>query len=74
MTADEVKTAMENDAEQARERIASTVGDLQARLNPRTLVNDAVSDAVESIQDRGRHMVDTARTTVREHPVAVSAV
>jgi len=74
MTPDEVKAVMENDAEQARERIASTVGDLQERLNPRNIVNNAVGDAVESIQDRGKHMVDTAKTTVREHPVAVSAV
>lgn len=74
MTPDELKTAMEHDAEQARERIANTVGDLQMRLDPRNIVNNAVSDAVETIQDRGRHAVDTARTTVREHPVALSAI
>jgi ElaB/YqjD/DUF883 family membrane-anchored ribosome-binding protein len=74
MTPDEIKAAMESDAEQARERIASTVGSLQSRLNPRNIVNDAVSDAVESIQDRGKQAVDTARTTIREHPVAASAI
>lgn len=74
MTPDEAKAAMENDAEQTRERIASTVDDLQARLNPRTMVSDAVSDAVESLQDRGKDIVDNAKTKVRDHPIAASAI
>jgi len=74
MTPDEAKAAMESDAERTRERIASTVDHLQARLNPRTLVSDAMSNAVDSLQDRGRNMVDSARTTVRDHAIAASAV
>lgn len=74
MTPDEAKAAMEDDAERTRERIASTVDHLQTRLNPRTMMNDAMSNAVDSLQDRGKHMVDSARATVREHPIAASAV
>lgn len=71
MTPDEMKTAMyESDAEQTRERIASTVDDLQYRLNPRNMVNDAVG----SLQDRGKDIVETAKSTVRDHPIAASAI
>lgn len=75
MTPEEMKTAMyESDAEQVRERIASTVDDLQHRLNPRNMVNGAVSGAVETLQDRSRELVDGAKSTVREHPIAASAI
>lgn len=74
MTPDEAKAAMEDDAERTRERIASTVDHLQTRLNPRTMMNDAMSNAVDSLQDRGKHVVDSARAAVREHPIAASAV
>ena len=60
----------ESDAEQTRERIASTVDNLQSRLSPRNMV----SGAVGSLQDRGVDLVDSARQMVREHPVAVSLI
>ena len=71
MTPEEMKTSMyESDAEQTRERIASTVDNLQNRLSPRNMM----SDAVGSLQDRGVDLVDSAKAMVREHPVAVSLV
>lgn len=71
MTPEEMRTSMyESDAEQTRERIASTVDTLQYRLNPRNMV----SGAVGSLQDRGVDLVDNARQLVREHPVAVSLI
>lgn len=69
MTEDEMKTSLyENEAEQTRGRIASTVGDLQNRLSPRTMMHDAVG----SLRDRGAGLYDSASRLVREHPVAVS--
>jgi ElaB/YqjD/DUF883 family membrane-anchored ribosome-binding protein len=71
MTPEEMKTSMyESDAEQTRERIASTVDNLQSRLSPRNMV----SGAVGSLQDRGVDLVDSAKQMVREHPVAVSLI
>lgn len=71
MTPEEMKTSMyESDAEQTRERIASTVDNLQSRLSPRNMM----SGAVGSLQDRGVDLVDNARQMVREHPVAVSLI
>lgn len=71
MTPEEMKTSMyESDAEQTRERIASTVDNLQSRLSPRNMV----SGAVGSLQDRGVDLVDQAKQMVREHPVAVSLI
>jgi ElaB/YqjD/DUF883 family membrane-anchored ribosome-binding protein len=71
MTPEEMKTAMyESDAEQTRERIASTVDNLQYRLNPKNMV----SGAVGSLQDRGVDLIDNAKQTVREHPMAVSLI
>ena len=71
MSPEEMKTSMyESDAEQTRERIASTVDNLQHRLKPRTIMSGAVS----SLQDRGLGLVDQARQMVREHPVAVSVI
>lgn len=68
MDENEMKTSLyESDAEQTRERIASTVEDLQQRLNPRNMVNGAVG----SLQDRGADLLDSARQLVREHPVAI---
>lgn len=71
MTPEEMRTSMyESDAEQTRERIASTVDNLQHRLKPRNMV----SGAVGSLQDRGVDLLDNAKQIVREHPVAVSLV
>lgn len=71
MTPEEMKTSMyESDAEQTRERIASTVDTLQHRLKPRTMINGAMG----SLQDRGVDLVDHAKSVVREHPVAVSLI
>lgn len=60
----------ESEAEQTRERIASTVDDLQTRLSPRNMVNDAVG----TLQDSGMALFDSAKQLCRDHPVAVSLI
>lgn len=71
MKPEEMKTAIyENDAEQARERIAATFDDLQDRLHPRALA----TEAVEALQDKGRDLFDGASARVRQHPVVAAAV
>lgn len=71
MKPEEMKTAIyENDAEQARERIAATFDDLQERLSPGALA----SEAVEALQDKGRDLLDGATSRVRQHPVVTAAV
>lgn len=68
MDENEMKTSLyESDAEQTRERIASTVEDLQQRLNPRNMVHRSVG----AIQDRGIDLLQTARDFAREHPAAL---
>ncbi len=71
MRPEEMKTAIyENDAEQARERIAQTFDDLQEKLSPRNLA----TEAVEALQDKGRDLVDGATARVRQHPVVTAVV
>lgn len=60
----------ESEAEQTRERIASTVDNLQSRLSPRNIM----SGAMNSLSDNGTQLVDSARRMVRDHPVALSLV
>ncbi|MFC3713629.1 DUF3618 domain-containing protein [Sphingoaurantiacus capsulatus] len=71
MKPEEMKTAIyENDAEQARERIAQTFDDLQEKLSPRNLA----TEAVEALQDKGRDLVDGATARVKQHPVVTAVV
>ncbi len=57
------------EAEDARARIASTIDEIQDRLDPRRLV----SDAVGRVQDSGREFTDRATSAVRAHPLALGA-
>lgn len=71
MTDEEMTTSLyESEAEQTRERIASTVDDLQNRLSPRNMMSGAVS----SLQDQGYELLDSAKRFVRDYPIAVSLV
>ena len=60
----------ESEAEQTRERIASTVDNLQSRLSPRNMM----SGAMNSLSNNGTQLVDSARRMLRDHPVALSLV
>jgi hypothetical protein len=53
-------------ADAARARLASTMGALQQKLNPRTLMLDAWSE----VRERGHELGDVAIKTARERPVA----
>lgn len=71
MKENDMNTAIyEQEAEQTRERIASTVDDLQYRLSPRRVVGDAVG----SIQDRGSELLGSASRIVRDNPTAVGLI
>ena len=58
------------DAEQAKKRLASSVGALQYRLKPGNIVNNAW----EGVRDKGTDLADDALHAVKARPVAVSGV
>lgn len=58
-----------HEAEATRERIAATVDDLQHRLSPRTIVNNAV----DSISASGTHAIASLRGRAASHPLALAA-
>lgn len=67
MTAVSVAAA-EARAAAARERLTSTVGEIQERLAPQALAKDAV----ESLSDAGRQALDAGVETVKANPAAVA--
>lgn len=58
------------EATRARMRLAATMGEIQDRLNPRTLL----SDAWQEVREHGQDLVDEAIQTARAKPVATSAM
>lgn len=58
----------ETEAEMTRERIASTVDDLQTRLSPRRIVGDAVG----SVQDRGNELMGSASRLVQDNAIPLA--
>jgi ElaB/YqjD/DUF883 family membrane-anchored ribosome-binding protein len=71
MTAKDIDTEVHAaDADATRARIASTLDDLSERLNPRTVVSNAMND----IQDRGGELFEDASRIVRQNPVAISLI
>ena len=58
------------EAEQAKKRLASSVGALQYRLKPGTLVNNAW----EGVRDKGSDLADDALHAVKARPVAASGM
>ncbi len=65
---DEAKV-FETEAAQTRDRIAATIGDLQARLSPRALVDKALG----SLGAASGHAVASVRGTAARHPLAFGA-
>lgn len=61
------------EAEDARTRIASTIDEIQDRIDPRRIVGDAV----DRVSGGGAHLFgqarDSVRDTVRAHPLALGA-
>ncbi|HEY0446408.1 MAG TPA: DUF3618 domain-containing protein [Allosphingosinicella sp.] len=58
------------DVERAKKRLASTMGALQYRLKPATLMNNAW----EGVRDRGGEVADTTLQAVKGRPVTVSGI
>lgn len=58
------------DAEQARQRLASTSGALKFRLKPANLANDAWS----GVRDKSTELADDAVQAVKDRPLTASGV
>ena len=69
MSAAEI-TRARTEAELARQRLSHTLGELQTRLKPGTLANNAW----EGVKDKSGELADDAVQAVKSRPVAVSAV
>ncbi len=57
------------EAEDARLRIASTIDDIQDRLDPRRIM----SEAVERVTGTSRQLISDAGSAARAHPLAIGA-
>jgi hypothetical protein len=68
MSAPELVRARQ-DAERARRQLAETAAELQHRLRPGTIANNAWT----GVKDRGGEIAEDAVHAVKERPVAVSA-
>lgn len=58
------------EAELAKKRLSSTVGELQTRLKPANLASEAWS----GVRDKGEDFADSTMQTVRERPAAASGI
>lgn len=68
MNETDINTAIyETEAEAVRERIASTVDDLQTRLSPRAVM----SNTLGSLQSRGADVAGDVVNFLRDHPLAI---
>ena len=61
--------AIEHEAAETRDRIADTIDELQARLSPKALVDNALG----SLGTAGSSAVDTIRGAASGHPLALGA-
>ncbi|QYE34238.1 MULTISPECIES: DUF3618 domain-containing protein [Sphingosinicellaceae] len=59
---------LEREAESTRERIASTIDDLQARLSPRALVDNAV----DSLNASSSRAFESVKGAAMAHPIAIA--
>lgn len=60
----------ESQADIARQKVASTIDELQDRLDPRRILGDAVGRA----QSQGSDLAMQARDLVKAHPLAIGAI
>jgi ElaB/YqjD/DUF883 family membrane-anchored ribosome-binding protein len=70
MPTDERVEEMAAEVEDTRERIASTIDELQDRLNPKRIVGDAV----DGVKDQGMALFGQAKDVVSAHPLAIGAI
>ena len=63
-------TRARTEAELARQRLSHTLGELQTRLKPGTLANNAW----EGVKDKSGEIADDAVEAVKARPVAAGAV
>lgn len=66
---DEAKV-FETEAAETRERMAATIDDLQARLSPKALVDNAIG----SLSSAGSHAVESMRGAATGHPLILGAI
>lgn len=78
--ADPQVEAARAEAERARERLLATVHEIQFRLKPATLAEEALEavrrrgeSAVETVKRRGEEIAEETAEAVRRRPVAASA-
>ena len=69
---DEV-ASLENEAEATRDRIAVAMDDLQHRLSPRTIVNNAVGAVINKLGAQGTELVSGVSSVVRRYPIATTS-
>ncbi len=69
MAADDSTSHIAGDAEDTRERISATIGELQERLSPRRIVGDAVG----SVQTSGQELLQSSLGLARAHPAMLAA-
>lgn len=60
----------QREVEQAKRRLASTLGSLQYRLRPATIMNNAW----EGVRGKGSELTDDAIQAVKDRPVTASGV
>ena len=58
-----------NEAEEARARIATTIDDIQDKLDPRRILGDAV----DRVTGNSRQLISDAGNAARSHPLAIGA-
>lgn len=63
-------TQAQYEVEQAKKRLASTLGSLQYRLRPGNLVNEAW----EGVRDKSSEMADGALQKVKDRPMTASGI
>jgi hypothetical protein len=71
MSADEPSLALvELRSVQARQRLAGTLGEIQARLNPKALAREAAQE----LRDAGENLAHEGLQAARRHPLTIAGV
>ena len=68
MAADDLTSHIAGEAQNTRDRISATIDELQERLSPRRMINDAI----ESVQTGGAEMINSGLGLARSHPAMIA--